>query len=208
MIDELKFDQQFLATLSLIGCGADAGGLVHLPPLHGRALDHLHRRLPHRRRHAPRAAARSACTTACTSGPRRAPAAWSTRASSRWSTPRWNRRSARSPWCRCWRGSRTRAPEKLKATYFAVMASFTNLALSASQLGTKYLNQAFVVTREVRDPASKAVKSAGRLQPPGRPAAGVDRHRLCRADDRHRLREVHEVPRGVTIVRAVRRAAA
>jgi hypothetical protein len=52
------------------------------------------------------------------------------------------------------------APDNLKATYFAVMASFTNLALSASQLGTKYLNQLFVVTREVRDPATKAVKSA------------------------------------------------
>ncbi|MEO8134853.1 MAG: hypothetical protein ABI831_12840 [Betaproteobacteria bacterium] len=45
------------------------------------------------------------------------------------------------------------APDKLKATFFAVMASFTNLALSASQLGTKYLNRQFVVTREVRDAA-------------------------------------------------------
>jgi hypothetical protein len=44
------------------------------------------------------------------------------------------------------------APDRLKATYFAVMASFTNLALSAAQLGTKYLNQIFTVTREVRDP--------------------------------------------------------
>jgi hypothetical protein len=43
------------------------------------------------------------------------------------------------------------APDKLKATFFAVMASFTNLALSASQLGTKYLNQFYVVTREVKD---------------------------------------------------------
>jgi len=50
------------------------------------------------------------------------------------------------------------APEQLKATYFAVMASFTNLALSASQLGTKYLNQVFHVTRQVRDPASGTVK--------------------------------------------------
>jgi hypothetical protein len=48
------------------------------------------------------------------------------------------------------------APSRLKATYFAVMASFTNLALSASQLGTKYLNQFFLVTREVRD-ASGAI---------------------------------------------------
>ena len=43
------------------------------------------------------------------------------------------------------------APEKLKATFFAVMASFTNLALSAAQLGTKYLNRIFEVTREVKD---------------------------------------------------------
>ena len=50
------------------------------------------------------------------------------------------------------------APANLKATYFAVMASFTNLALSASQLGTKYLNQVYVVTREVRDPASGTLK--------------------------------------------------
>jgi len=46
------------------------------------------------------------------------------------------------------------APENLKATFFAVMASFTNLALSASQLGTKYLNQMFTVTRDVNDPAT------------------------------------------------------
>jgi MFS family permease len=44
------------------------------------------------------------------------------------------------------------APANLKATYFAVMASFTNLALAFSQLGTKYLNQIFIVTREVKDP--------------------------------------------------------
>ena len=50
------------------------------------------------------------------------------------------------------------APEKLKATYFAVMASFTNLALSASQLGTKYMNQMFVISREVKDPLTRAVK--------------------------------------------------
>ena len=43
------------------------------------------------------------------------------------------------------------APSNLKATFFAVFASFTNLALSASNLFTKYLNQIFVVTREVKD---------------------------------------------------------
>jgi hypothetical protein len=52
------------------------------------------------------------------------------------------------------------APSNLKATFFAVMASFTNLALSASQLGTKYLNQLFSVTREVRDRASDTVTVA------------------------------------------------
>jgi hypothetical protein len=49
------------------------------------------------------------------------------------------------------------APANLKATFFAVMASFTNLALSLSQLGTKYLNQIFLVTREVRDPVSGVI---------------------------------------------------
>lgn len=51
------------------------------------------------------------------------------------------------------------APSHLKATFFAVMASFTNLALSAAQLGTKYLNQIFIVTREVKDAASGLVKT-------------------------------------------------
>jgi len=50
------------------------------------------------------------------------------------------------------------APANLKATYFAVMASFSNLALSAAQLGTKYLNQTYVVAREVKDRASGEVK--------------------------------------------------
>jgi hypothetical protein len=50
------------------------------------------------------------------------------------------------------------APANLKATYFAVMASFTNLALSLSQLGTKYLNQIFVVRREVKDPVTGVVQ--------------------------------------------------
>ncbi|WP_228098362.1 hypothetical protein [Chitinilyticum piscinae] len=52
------------------------------------------------------------------------------------------------------------APNHLKATFFAVMASFTNLALSAAQLGTKYLNQLFVLSREVKDPATKAIVTA------------------------------------------------
>jgi MFS family permease len=51
------------------------------------------------------------------------------------------------------------APVHLKATFFAVMASFTNLALSLSQLGTKYLNDVYVVTREVKDPTTGAIQT-------------------------------------------------
>ena len=50
------------------------------------------------------------------------------------------------------------APVHLKATFFAVMASFTNLALSASSLGTKYLNEIFLVAREVRDRESGVIE--------------------------------------------------
>jgi len=49
------------------------------------------------------------------------------------------------------------APEHLKATYFAVMAAFTNLALSLSQLVTKFLNQVFTVARGIGDPVTGAV---------------------------------------------------
>jgi hypothetical protein len=52
------------------------------------------------------------------------------------------------------------APANLKATYFAVMASFSNLALSAAQLGTKYMNEIYVVSREVKDRATGAIKGA------------------------------------------------
>jgi hypothetical protein len=52
------------------------------------------------------------------------------------------------------------APVEFKATFFAVMASFTNLALSASSLATKYLNQIWVVAREVRDPVTGALVAA------------------------------------------------
>jgi hypothetical protein len=41
------------------------------------------------------------------------------------------------------------APEGKKGTWFALMASLMNIALSAGGLFTKYLNQMFVVTREV-----------------------------------------------------------
>lgn len=51
------------------------------------------------------------------------------------------------------------APVHLKATFFAVMASFTNMALSASSLATKYMNQIFVVSRAVTDPETGVVTS-------------------------------------------------
>lgn len=49
------------------------------------------------------------------------------------------------------------APENLKATFFAIMASFTNLALSTSSILTKYINQLFVVSREVKDPSTGSI---------------------------------------------------
>jgi MFS family permease len=39
------------------------------------------------------------------------------------------------------------APKNQKATYFAVMAAFTNIALSASNLATNYLNKIFTIQR-------------------------------------------------------------
>jgi hypothetical protein len=51
------------------------------------------------------------------------------------------------------------APEKLKATYFAVMARSPTSRCRLAQLGTKYLNQVFELKREVRDPVSHAVTS-------------------------------------------------
>jgi len=52
------------------------------------------------------------------------------------------------------------APPHLKATFFAVMASFTNLALSAASLGTRYLNEIYLVTREVRDRVTDVINTA------------------------------------------------
>ena len=57
------------------------------------------------------------------------------------------------------------APDNLKATYFAVMASFTNLALSLSQLGTKYLNQIFEVTRATKTAAAQSAANYTELGP-------------------------------------------
>ncbi len=51
------------------------------------------------------------------------------------------------------------APSHLKATFFAIFASFTNLALSANALGTKYLNEIFIVTRAVKDKVTDVILS-------------------------------------------------
>ena len=48
-------------------------------------------------------------------------------------------------------------PAKFAAA--ANLAAFTNLALSASALGTKYLNQIFEVTREVKDKVSGEIQT-------------------------------------------------
>ena len=49
------------------------------------------------------------------------------------------------------------APSKYKATFFAVFASFTNIALSAKELLTSYLNKIFVISREVVDEKSNTI---------------------------------------------------
>jgi hypothetical protein len=51
------------------------------------------------------------------------------------------------------------APVHLKATFFAIFASFTNLALSANALSTKYLNEIFIITRAVKDKVADAILS-------------------------------------------------
>ena len=43
------------------------------------------------------------------------------------------------------------APEGKKGTWFALMASLMNIALSAGGLLSKYLNQIFVISREVKE---------------------------------------------------------
>lgn len=59
------------------------------------------------------------------------------------------------------------APAKYKATYFALLASFSNLALSAGTLGTKYLNEIFVIVKPIYDKADVLVKPGvyGQLGP-------------------------------------------
>ncbi len=51
------------------------------------------------------------------------------------------------------------APPHLKATFFAVMLSFTNLAWSASNLGTNYLNRIYSVTRQYVNPETGVMET-------------------------------------------------
>lgn len=52
------------------------------------------------------------------------------------------------------------APAGNRGTWFAVAASFMNLALAAGTLVSKYLNKLFVISREVRDDANNVVVAA------------------------------------------------
>lgn len=52
------------------------------------------------------------------------------------------------------------APAGNAATWFALMASLMNLALTAGTLFSRYLNQIFVVTREIRDHTGKILVHA------------------------------------------------
>lgn len=49
------------------------------------------------------------------------------------------------------------APSGYRGTWFAIGASFVNLALTAGQLFTKYLNKLFVVSREVVDKTGQII---------------------------------------------------
>ena len=174
MIDELKFDQRFLAVLSLIASVLTLVGMFLFRRFMAERLDRLRRGLSDRRRHRAVAARSSASTTGCTTGP---PAATGGVVDARFIVL--VNTALESPLGQiamipmlAWIANS--APANLKATYFAIMASFTNLALSASQLGTKYLNEIYVVTREVQGRGDRRDQGARRLQPargaPDRPA--------------------------------------
>lgn len=52
------------------------------------------------------------------------------------------------------------APARFRTTFFEVTASFLNIGTSAAALGTKYLNQVYVVTREVVDTQGNVIVPA------------------------------------------------
>jgi hypothetical protein len=52
------------------------------------------------------------------------------------------------------------APKGNAATWFALMTSLMNLALNAGGMASKYLNQYFVITREVKHAAGHVITQA------------------------------------------------
>ncbi len=52
------------------------------------------------------------------------------------------------------------APAGSRATWFAVATSMINLALTASSMLTRYLNQIYVVSREIKNPAGDIITQA------------------------------------------------
>jgi hypothetical protein len=81
------------------------------------------------------------------------------------------------------------APSHIKATFFAVRASFANLALSLSQLATNDLNQVFTFTREVTHRATGAVTVPADYTQLGWIMLTVTGLALILVNHRHRLGE-------------------
>jgi hypothetical protein len=52
------------------------------------------------------------------------------------------------------------APQGNRGTWFALSASFMNLALTAAEMISKYFNKWFVVSREVLDASGQVVQAA------------------------------------------------
>ncbi len=156
-IDVLRFDQQFLSVLSLIASGLALAGMVALRPLMAR-----------------RSIAYVVAVLTIAAGILLLPNIGLYYGLQHWTAPRTGGivdarfiaivdTAVESPLAQvsmipllAWIAKN--APPRLKATFFAVMASFTNLALSASSLGTKYLNVVYIVTREVRDRATNVIQ--------------------------------------------------
>ena len=196
MIDELGFDEQFISVLSLIGsaltllaCSSSAASWPSAPSRISSAFSPSWGpscRCP-----------TSRCTTGCTIGRRRTPdgmvdARFIALINTALESPLGQ--IAMIPML-AWIANC--APERLKATYFAVMASFTNLALSLSQLLTKYVNQIFVVTREVRDPVTAARSGAGGLQPVGAVVHRCDCDRISGSDSGYSFRQIYPLQKRV-----------
>ena len=91
------------------------------------------------------------------------------------------------------------APANLKATYFAVMASFTNLALSLSQLGSQVLEPDLHRHPRGPRPRDRRPPGARRLQPARDPAHRADPAWPRPALRRDPLRPPLQVPQRLTV---------